>query len=91
MSRLTLYCGEGAGETARRKARYGHRDWLLWRDRDGMLYAAPATPYTCKLAMLATGTQKTFTRIEPDGTRLSSSCWSIATAWWANLKREFLS
>ena len=34
---------ESAHDHAIRKARYGHRDWLVWRDPEGTAKAAPRT------------------------------------------------
>lgn len=48
---------------AERKARYGHRDWLVWRDRLGQLHAAVKTAASLKQALLDTGTQYRFTCI----------------------------
>ena len=34
--------GQGCFQAAQSKARYGHRDWLVWNDADGS-HAAPKT------------------------------------------------
>ena len=85
----TIYVGSDAIEYARHKARYGHRDWFYWRGKDGLLYAARVSAESCKMAMLATGTQGRFTCVGRDGILLSSSSWAVATAWFANLKAGF--
>src|SRR4051812_7729055 len=52
--------GKGAFEQAKRKARYGHRDWLVWTDCAVGQIAAPRTAESIKAAMLATGSQRPF-------------------------------
>lgn len=81
-----IYVGDDAYQVARHNARYGHKDWFVWRGRDGQKYAARATDRTCKMAMLAVGTQGYFIRYGSDGIAYSSSSWSVAVTWWSNLK-----
>lgn len=84
---VEVYEGEDAYQMAKRKARYGHRNWFAWRDKDGRSFAAPATAESCKLAMLTTGTQGRFTLLSAsDGTAHSSSSWELANIWLARLK-----
>ena len=52
--------GSEAMELAHRKARYGHKDWLVWKDRAGNWQAALKSPETLKTALLAIGTQGRF-------------------------------
>jgi hypothetical protein len=40
-----------------RKARHGHRDWLVWHGRDGSLRAAVKTAATIKAMLLEVGTR----------------------------------
>lgn len=40
-----------------RKARYGHRDWVVWTDRAGTLHGQKACRAAIKAALLALGTQ----------------------------------
>lgn len=49
-----------ATQTAIRKARYGHRDWIVWTDRQGTHHAERVTAEAVKAAMLAIGTQGHF-------------------------------
>ena len=53
--------------TAVRKAKYGHRDWLFWRDRAGQGHIAASSYDSMKQALLASGTQKSFTLVASDG------------------------
>lgn len=63
-------------ETAKRKARYGHRDWLVWIGRDGKRYAAPRTAESLKAALLASGTQGKFSMYCAN----DAQGWNIG--WW---------
>lgn len=49
--------GPEAHKLAAHKARYGHRCWIAWKERDGTYSVALQTPETVKRAMLAVGTQ----------------------------------
>lgn len=44
-------------EDAIRKAKYGHKTWLAWRDRQGHLQTARKTPESIKRCLLDVGTQ----------------------------------
>jgi len=46
--------GESAHDYARRKARYGHRDWLVWRDEQDTPKAAPRTTKNLEQAIRET-------------------------------------
>lgn len=52
-----------AFELARRKARYGHRDWVVYRRRDGSWSAAQYSAAAIKAAMLEMGTAGHFSLI----------------------------
>lgn len=52
---------------ARQKARYGHRDWIVWKGRDGLWNAAVRSVESIKQALLAAGTQGRWYLIPPDG------------------------
>ena len=81
----TIYDGDNPAVFARRKARYGHRDWLVWTGRDGKRYAALRTVEGIKQAMLATGTQGYFTcYVANTGTGMVVT-WQIAAMWLRNV------
>lgn len=44
-------------QTTRNKARYGHRNWILWTNKAGEEVAAPVTPTSMKQCLLEVGTQ----------------------------------
>ena len=56
----TALSGRYIYNEAKRKAVYGHRDWLVWTDRDGIQHADRKTYASTKRAMLAVGTQGQF-------------------------------
>lgn len=72
--------GEDGAEVwaaAKRKARYGHRDWFVWRDRAGACFAAPVSAASAKAAMLACGTQRSFTRLSASTATLLKWTWRL--------------
>ena len=71
-----------AHATGKRKARYGHRPWIVWQE-NGAGHAEPATAETIKAAMLATGTQEHFTGFDPSGTGHVLR-WRMALTWLRN-------
>lgn len=75
---------------ARRKARYGHRDWLVWLDTHGARHARPLDAATLKAAMLATGTRGHFTLYEATTGNPWRVTWPHAVAMLANAKRGYL-
>jgi hypothetical protein len=54
---MTLY------ETAKRKARYGHKDWIVWTDRTGTQHAERLSPASMKRCLLDVGTNGRFSKI----------------------------
>jgi hypothetical protein len=63
-------------QEAQRKARFGHRDWITWRGRDGAFNVARSAPDIVKAALLAVGTKGRFTLIAAStGTPISCG-WS---------------
>ncbi len=42
---------------AQHKARYGHRDWLVWKNKEGENFAEPLNADSMKRCLLAEGTQ----------------------------------
>ncbi len=73
-------------DEARRKARYGHRDWIAYTDKDGESIYTPASADTLKAAMLATGTQRSFTMICASDGILMKMSWWIAN----NVRMQFV-
>lgn len=73
-------------EEAKRKAKFGHSDWITYVDRSGERVFTKASAETMKTAMLATGTQKGFTMIcASDGVLMKMSWW-IAN----NVRKQFM-
>jgi hypothetical protein len=74
--RANSFSGEGAYEVARKKARYGHCDWVVWQGKDGITQARRVTnPQVIKECLLATGTQGRWSLI------LASCAWSQVGTW----------
>lgn len=67
-----------AFKLARRKARYGHRDRIVWCDRSGEWFAQVYSAATIKTAMLATGTKGHFSVIAGSTAVGHRYNWSMA-------------
>jgi len=75
---------QDAHATAKRKARYGHRPWIVWQE-NGAGRAEPANAEKIKAAMLATGTQRHFHGYDTTGTG-NILKWRMALTWLRNTK-----
>lgn len=66
-----------AFDLARNKARYGHRDWIVWKDKDGSGRAERLTAATMKECLLACGTKRgSWTLVcKNDGTGMMGFWW----------------
>lgn len=62
---------------ASRKARYGHRDWIAWTDREGTLQTAPKSAETVKRALLAVGTKGQWYLVDRSTGTLNLMDWPI--------------
>jgi len=71
--------------TAKNKARFGHRDWIVWPNPEGLLQAAPKSVAVLKKALLACGTKKNLLAC---GTKKK---WYVVAANSGNLHRGFWS
>lgn len=75
------FTGPGAYETAERYAKRGHRDFVCYRARAGLLHAEPATPEAIKRALLAVGTKGKFSKaIASTGHRMRET-WRTGLNW----------
>lgn len=81
--------GKHIGQQVERKARHGHRVWVMYRDRDGLWHGRVATAANLKAAMLATGTQMKAHHscylVYPDGTNVIGFWWMVN-----NMRRQRL-
>jgi hypothetical protein len=59
----------------KRKARYGRRDWLVWRERDGRDRYEVMTKEAIKAALLAIGTKGRFTMVAGGSGQLHRVGW----------------
>lgn len=62
-------------QAIQRKARYGHKDWVIWKDRDGSYRAAPKSIESVKSALLATGTNGDWDLIG------ANDAWTMNCSW----------
>ena len=69
----------------KKKARYGHRDWLFWQDK-GEQRAEVKSRDAIKRAMLATGTQGKFFLVSANSAILMSVNWRIGVIMLNNAK-----
>ncbi len=68
--------GTEARELAIRKARYGHNDWIIWKDKTtGDWHAEKETSASVKRALLAVGTQGYYMCYT------ASKAWSLMYKW----------
>lgn len=75
MSNTDKIVGKGAYQQALRKARFGHRAWVSYRERDGTPVAERLTSESMKRCLLSTGTQGNWTLIDTDGTSTTGFWW----------------
>ncbi len=66
---------------ARKKARYGHRNWIVWHDGKAVRHCARLTAESVKAAMLTCGTQGHFTMYEAS----TGTPWRVGWRHAANL------
>lgn len=83
---MDIYTGIDASHVAKRKAVYGHRDWLFWVAKDGQRHAALCTGESIKRAMLDVGTQGRVTRYCASDRWPMHGDWSLAALWLRNSK-----
>jgi hypothetical protein len=81
--------GSDAYALAHRKARYAHRDWIVWKDRDGDYHAEEATASSVKSALLAIGTKGYFTCVDGKGISYHQT-WATSILWHKNLKKGYI-
>lgn len=76
---------EGLHNMAQRKAKYGHRAWIVWTDEHGSRHAARATVESLEAAIAAVGPKGKFTGYSGDGIGNILNP-GIAQAWLANAR-----
>jgi hypothetical protein len=69
-------------QEVQRKARFGHRNWLMWQGE-----AAPLNAESLKRALLASGTQKHFYMIEANTGVGYILRWPEGVRMWRNALR----
>lgn len=78
---------ESAHAYAKRKARYGHRDWIVWTDKSGEKQTAVLSADSLKQAMLATGTQGWIMLYAANTATPYLLTWPVSVTYFAHLKR----
>lgn len=73
-------------QEAQRKAKFGHRDWMAYRDRNGEHVVAPLTKSGIKAALLANGTKGNFTLIAANSGTLHRYSWSFGIGMLRNAR-----
>lgn len=73
-------------QDAQKKARYGHRDWVAYKGKDGALVFAPRSAAVIKAAMLAVGTRGRFTILAASTGIGHTMNWSIGCIMLRNAR-----
>ena len=60
---------------AQRRAKYGHRDWIVWSNKDGEEIAMPVTAENMKKCLLDVGTKGHWTLVHANDGTLSRGFW----------------
>lgn len=74
---------------AMRKARYGHKDWIYWRDKEGVGHAEPKSIETVKRCLLDCGTQKKWYLVTANDGHSMYVSWPIGINLIAHMKRGY--
>lgn len=83
---LEVSLPRGVFEVAARKARYGHKDWIIRRERDSREQAALCTADAIKLALLAVGTQGRFVRLSASTATGTLIRWKLGLTMLRNCR-----
>ena len=78
---------EGVSEVAARKACYGRKEWIVWRERDGSEQAALCTVAAIRSTLLAVGTQGRFVRLSAGMATGTSIRWKLGLTMLRNCRR----
>lgn len=80
-----LIAGPHVTTVAQRKARYGRRNWVIWRGVSEQWMAAPLSKECIKAAMLAHGTQDRFSMASRHDGTLQIVSWHFAAQLLRNV------
>ena len=76
-------------QVTQRKARFGHNDWVYWRDRNGIAHAERKSIESVKRCLLDCGTNGSWTLIGAnDGNGLKGT-WRIGINLLAHMRLGF--
>lgn len=73
-------------EQAVKKARYGHRNWIIYQPKGSEEVAEPATAEALKRAMLAVGTKGRFTLLAASTAIGHRVTWRLAVTLLRNAR-----
>lgn len=73
-------------QEVQKKARFGHRDWVFFRDRSGEPKAARLSREAVKAAMLATGSKRHFYLVEASTGILARQNWATGCILMRNVR-----
>lgn len=69
------------------KARFGHKDWIYWRQADGSSRAEWKSAESMKRALLATGTKGFWCLVTADDGHLMKGYWRLGITIYRNSLR----
>ena len=75
-----------ASAYAKKKARYGHRDWIIYRAKDGGVIASRRSAESLKAALLNVGVKGRFTCYSASDCVPQAIGWSIGIIMLSNTK-----
>jgi len=70
-----------------RKARFGHKDWLHWCDRQGQFHSEWKTPKSMKQCLLDCGTQGWWCLVMANSGCPMKGFWAMGINLLAQMKR----
>ena len=69
------------------KARFGHKDWIYWQERDGTYRAEWRSPESIKRALLASGTKGFWALVMADSGCPMKGFWAMGINILSQSKR----
>lgn len=74
---------------ANRKAKHGHKDWIVWEGVNGIWHTEAVSAKSLKSAMLATGTQGRFTKVCASNAHRWTMTWRLALIHFRNARAGY--
>ncbi|ADO59894.1 hypothetical protein [Paenibacillus polymyxa] len=73
-------------QTAKRKARYGHRDWVYWKDENGDEHTEVKSSSSVKKAMISVGSKGRYFVVCANNGNLMLGNWRMGITMINNTK-----